>query len=196
MTVSPGVGVAHLLGEGENRFARRGHFAYEGGSHGDTWLALDLLFASPRRAQAAAGRLARALGGYRPDLVCGAMVGGALIGLWVAAELDAGFAYAEQRVSADQVLYAIPPETRARVRGKAVVLVDDAINSGMATRACLREIEAAGGRAVAVGCLIARDAAHLGRDLGLPLEALAELPWHTWSAAECPLCRSGQPLDR
>jgi orotate phosphoribosyltransferase len=92
MSVSLDPGIADLLGEGESRFARRGHFVYEGSAHGDTWLALDLLFASPRRAQAAASKLAGSLAAYRADLVCAPLVGGALMGQWAAAELDAGFA--------------------------------------------------------------------------------------------------------
>jgi len=56
-------------------------------------------------------------------------------------------------------------------------------------------IEAAGGRVVAVGTILARDAARLRRDLGLPVEVLADLPWQTWPASECLLCRAGLPID-
>jgi orotate phosphoribosyltransferase len=191
MSTSPEARVAELLGPRGSRFARRGHFAYEGGAHGDTWLALDLLFVDPRRARAAASRLAASLAAHAADVVCGPLVGGALAAQWVAAELDAGFAWAERAPSG----YLVPPETRALLRGRAVILVDDVINSGVATRACLREIEGAGGRPVAVGAWIARDAGRLRRELGLPVEVLAELPWQTWAAGECPLCRAGAALD-
>src|SRR5687768_3251211 len=73
-----------LLAEADiERFCRRGHVAYESGDHGDLWLALGLLFADPRRLRAAAGRLAERLRRYEPEVVCGPLVGGALVGQWV-----------------------------------------------------------------------------------------------------------------
>jgi hypothetical protein len=30
---------------------------------------------------------------------------------------------------------------------------------------------------------------------GLPVEALAHLPYNVWTPTDCPLCRSGTPLE-
>jgi len=180
---NPWVAIDHLLGEEEGRFVRLGHFAYEGGDHGDTWLALDLLFARPRRAQAAAARLAAALAVHRAALVCGPLVGGALLGQLIAAELDAGFVYGEPRpADRGEVAYIIPPESRRRLAGRTVIVVDDVINAGSATRACIREIEAAGGRVVAAGSLIIRDATALRELLGLPATVRSARPASRWAA--------------
>jgi hypothetical protein len=51
--------------DGLGAFARTGHFAYESGDHGDTWLALDLLLADPRRLRGAAERLGSGCGPSR-----------------------------------------------------------------------------------------------------------------------------------
>jgi orotate phosphoribosyltransferase len=186
---------AGLLGSDElGSFVRAGHFAYESGDHGDTWLALELLFADPRRLQRAAARLAERLRPYGADLVCAPLVGGALVGQWVAHELNAAFVFAEAEGGAR---YRVPPGMRAALAGRTVVLVDDAINAGSATGACLREVQSLSGRVAALASLIVRDsaAAGLSSRLGVPLEALLAIPWSIWPAAECPRCRSGVPLD-
>ena len=76
--------------------ARRGHFRLESGHHGDLWLDLELLCLHPKRIQPFVAELARRLGTYRIDAVCGPLVEGAFVGLMVANELDVEFFYAEQ----------------------------------------------------------------------------------------------------
>jgi orotate phosphoribosyltransferase len=191
------LGDAGLLGSDEvGPFVRAGHFAYESGDHGDTWLALELLFADPRRLQRAAARLAERLRPYGAELVCAPLVGGALVGQWVAHELNAAYVFAEAEAEAG-ARYRVPPGMRAALADRTVVVVDDAINAGSATGACVREVQSWGGRVAALGSLIVRDsaAADLSSRLGVPLEALLAIPWSVWPAAECPRCRSGTPLD-
>src|SRR5687768_5573384 len=78
------------------RFLRRGHFAYEGGDHGDAALALELLFADPRRLQRGATELGRRLERLDAAVTCGPLIGGALVAQLVAAELGTTFVYAER----------------------------------------------------------------------------------------------------
>lgn len=179
------------------RFRQMGHYRYESGDHGDTWLALDLLFANPRRLQRAAARLAEKLVPYAPDLICGPLIGGALVGQWVAYELDAAFVYAEPQTTSDSadVSYTVPVGLRRLVSGKRVIVVDDAINAGSAVRACAREIEELGGRVVAVAGLLVRTPGGLDQRANLPpVEYLVGVPWSIWPPADCPLCRAGVPL--
>ena len=181
------------------RFVHRGHFVYESGDHGDTWLALDLLFAAPRRLRRAAARLAEKIRLHAPDLVCGPLVGGALVGQWVAHELDVPFVYAEPRpgTASTQCAYAVPPWLRPTVRGKHAVVVDDAINAGAATLASVREIGDLGGTVATVAALLVRapGTPEMLARRGLEVEYLVGLPWNTWHAADCPLCRSRVPID-
>jgi orotate phosphoribosyltransferase len=191
---------AGLLGpEGIAQLVRRGHFAYESGDHGDVWLALELLFRDPRRLQPLAALLAQRLRAQQADLVCAPLVGGALVGLGVAHELGLAYAYAERHPPSPghSARYALPPALRAGLAGKRVIVVDDAINAGSAAAACVREVAACGGRAVALAALVVRESApaELARSLALPVEALLAVPWQIWPADGCPRCRSGQPLD-
>ena len=179
------------------RFRQAGHFVYESGDHGDTWLALDLLFADPRRLRRAAARLAEKLTPHSPELICGPLNGGALVGQWVAYELDVAFVYAAPQPRSDGVTatYAIPSALQPLVPGRRAIVVDDAINAGSAVRACRSEIEKHAGRVVGVASLLARTPSVL--DLWIPhvpVEYLVGVPWNIWSPVECPLCRSGVPL--
>ena len=177
---------------------RRGHFAYESGDHGDTWLALDLLTADPRRLRAVARRLAAALRPFAPAVVCGPLTGGAFAGLLVAEELGAGFVPAERRPVPDlPVCYGLPSALRPVVAGTRVAIVDDAVNAGSATLATHAAVAVEGGETVVVGALVARTpgAAELLTGHGLQLVALAGLPFALWPASCCPLCATGVPFE-
>jgi len=180
-------------------FLRRGHFVYESGDHGDTWLALELLFADPDRLDRAAGELAERLVAHRPDFVCGPVTGGALLAQSVARALGAGFVYAEREGpgGASPRRYVVPPAVRGALAGKRVAIVDDAINAGAATRACIVEIEALGGTVVALASWVVRADAgdELAALLGHPIASLHALRWNKWPARDCPLCRAGQAVS-
>jgi orotate phosphoribosyltransferase len=180
-------------------FLRRGHFVYESGDHGDTWLALELLFADPDRLDRAAGELAERLAGHRPDFVCGPVTGGALLAQGVARALGTGFVYAEREApgGSSPQRYVVPPAVRPALAGKRVAIVDDAINAGAAARACVVEIEALGGTVVALACWVVRADAgdELAALLGHPIASLHALSWSMWPASDCPLCRAGHAIS-
>jgi orotate phosphoribosyltransferase len=195
----------HVTGAGDDNtsiaeegphFVRTGHFQYESGDHGDTWLTLELLFVDPQWLRRAAERLCERLGGFSADVVCGPLVGGALVAQPVAEMLGARFVYAERRPHATGAEYVIPPAARAALAGTRVLIVDDVINAGSATVACAREVRAAGGELVAAASLILRSGAEgpVGDLIGAPIECLHSVRWNTWPADACPLCQKGDPL--
>jgi orotate phosphoribosyltransferase len=188
---------AGLLDEGGSAaFLRRGHFVFESGDHGDAWLELERLFVQPRRMLAAAGALAEKLRAHRPDLVCGPVIGGALVGQWVAAALNVPFVYAERHVTVDGVQYVVPPGVRDVVKGARPAIVDDVVNAGSAALATARALRALDATVVALGVLIARASSVLPITTfaGMPVERLATLDWNLWPAASCPLCVAGVPM--
>ncbi len=177
-------------------FVRTGHFQYESGDHGDTWLTLELLFVDPQWLRRAAERLSQRLRAISAEVVCGPLVGGALVAQPVAELLGARFVYAERRPLATGAEYVIPPAARATLAGTRVLIVDDVINAGSVTVACAREVRAAGGELVGVASLILRNGAEgpLGDTVGVPIECLHSVRWNVWPASSCPLCQKGEPL--
>lgn len=73
--------------------ARRGHFRFESGHHGELWLDLDRLFVRPARVAPFVDLLAELVAAYRVDAVCGPLTGGGFVAYELAARLDVGFCY-------------------------------------------------------------------------------------------------------
>jgi orotate phosphoribosyltransferase len=171
--------------------ARRGHFAYESGHHGDLWLELDALFLHPRRVAPFCAELARRLAPHGAEVVCGPLIGGAFVAQAVATELGAELCWAEAGA------YRIPDALRPGLAGKRVALVDDAVNAGHATRATLADLRACGAELAALGALlVSHDTAErLAAGEGVPLESIATLSSGLWTPDECPRCAAGEPLS-
>jgi orotate phosphoribosyltransferase len=192
------MGVGTELGEVERALveavgASRGHFVYESGYHGDLWLDLDGLFVDARRARGWAAALAERAAACRPEFVCGPLTGGAFVALPLAAEIGAGFVFAERSVSpTGAVTYRLPESLRGVLRGRRVLLVDDAVNAGSAWRGTLADLEDCGAELAGFAALLTLGdaAAQIAEQYGVPLFALAALEREMWTPEECPICRS------
>ena len=172
--------------------ARKGHFRFESGHHGDLWLELDALFLRPQRLGRFAEELARRLSAHRVDAVCGPLVGGAFLAEMIATALDVEFSY-----SARATGYRLPVALRDAVHGRRVAVVDDVINAGSAVRGTLADLQDCGATPVAIGALLVlgSPAAELAAERGLPLETIASRPNLLWPPSDCPLCAAGLPLE-
>ncbi len=182
--------------------ARRGHFRLESGHHGDLWLDLELLCLRPRRIQPFVAELARRLGAYRIDAVCGPLVEGAFVGLMVANELDVEFFYAEQFSKPKgselfPVTYQLPTALRQRINGKRVAIVNDVINAGSAVRGTYFDLKSCGADTVALASLLTLGDApkSLADEWNIDLITIGSQPNSIWKPDECPLCAEGTALD-
>jgi orotate phosphoribosyltransferase len=175
----------------------RGHFRYESGDHGDLWLGLDRLLVDVGRTRRFASALAERATACRAAAVCGPLTGGAFVAQLLAGELGADFVFAERLVSADgSIRYRVPDELRPIVRGRPVLLVDDAVNAGSALLSMRQDLLACGARPVGLASLfILGDAADLiAAESGVPFHHLVRLERRLWSPGSCSLCASGIPL--
>jgi orotate phosphoribosyltransferase len=182
--------------------ARKGHFRFESGHHGDLWLELDPLYVHLGRLRPFAAALARRLTVHAPEAVCGPLVGGAFLAQMVAQELAVEFYFAEQFTRPDSnglfpIGYHIPNALRPSVRDKRVAVVDDVINAGSAVRGAFADLQACGARPVAIGALLVLGSptAEFASRMGTPLENLTYLPNTLWEPSACPLCAAGAPLE-
>ena len=167
---------------------RTGHFIYESGHHGDTWLDLDALIARPARLADLSRRLAERLRTVVADMVCGPLEGGAFVAHWIAHELHLRFAYASRAVTPDGPRYAVP--NGFPIAGQRVILVDDAINVGSAALATARALADRGAEVTAVAGLLlcTPQGAAVGEALEVPQAYLVEIPRTTWTPGDCPHC--------
>jgi len=183
---------------------RDGHFQLESGHHGELWLDLDTLFLRPARLVPFVADLARRLAhAVDPDAVCGPLLGGGLIASAVATLLDVELYVAEPLARADgggelfRARYAVPEETRSRLRGRRVAVLDDVMNAASAVRATVSDVRAAGADVIAIGALLVlgSSAAGYAEREGFELVHAAAIPNRIWEPHACPLCAAGRPLE-
>jgi orotate phosphoribosyltransferase len=182
--------------------ARRGHFRYESGHHGELWLDLDRLFVDPRGVAPLARELAARLARREVEAVVGPLAGGAFLAQMIATELGVNFAYAAPAPSAPSdalfsVAYRLPPTVAPLLKGRRVAIVDDAVNAGSALRGTFRALTEAEAKPAALGALVVLGDAILPflEEEGVALERLASRPNPLWTPSECPLCARGIPLS-
>ena len=176
----------------------RGHFLYESGHHGDLWLDLDSLFHDPRGTHEWARGLAKRVMTCEPEVVCGPLTGGAFLAQALALELGVSFAHTERVEEAGgRVRYRIPDNLMARLEGKRVLVVDDAVNAASACRATVHALQHCGALTVGLACLfdLGEAAGILAESLDVELTAVAKLERNLWLPEECPQCQAGTQLE-
>jgi orotate phosphoribosyltransferase len=190
---SPRAGTSLL----EAAATQRGHFIYESGHHGDLWLDLDALLVNARRARGWATALGQRAAVCQPQIICGPLTGGALIAQSMAAELDAGFVFAERlTLPSGATRYHVPVSLRETLHDKRVLLVDDAINAGSAVLATLADLIDCGARLAGLASLITlgQAAPQIAEQHDVPFYTLLSFERQMWQPDRCPLCDSGVPL--
>jgi len=181
---------------------RRGHFRLETGHHSALWLALDPLFAAPRRIEPLVATFANALRPYAVAVVCGPLLGGAFLAQLVAHALGVEFCFTERVMPTPagglyEARYRLPLAFADRVRGKRLALVDDVMSAGSALRGTYAELQAHGAAPVVAGALLVLGStgADFFAQRGVAVEAFARDEYELWLPANCPLCAGGQPLE-
>lgn len=182
--------------------ARRGHFHLESGYHSDLWFTLDALFVAPHEIAPRVAALSELLKPYSVNAVCGPLLGGAFLAHSVAAHMGLRFYFTQQaQAETDDALFAaqyrLPAELRGRVKGERVAIVDDCISAGSSVRATAAELTEAGAEVLVIGTmlLLGNEAVEYFSSRGVALVALSRQAFNLWPPAECPLCRTGTPLE-
>ncbi len=126
-----------------------------------------------------ATELAERLRPHEPDVICGPLVEGAFVGLFVADTLQIEFVYAERQIKRDASLlypakYRIP-ETLRNLENRRVAIANDVINAGSAVRGALFDLEACGASVVALGALLVlgSHAGELAESAAIPLARIS-----------------------
>lgn len=182
--------------------ARRGHFLMESGHHADLWLEVEQLCYDTEPVRQGAEDLARRLDSHEFDAVCGPLVEGAFVALFVADRLEVPFTYStlagnDAGAGLYRMKYRVPGGLRARLAGQRVVVVNDVISAGSAVRATIVDLRALGASPVGIATLavLGTHAPQLAAEYGCWLETLLTVPNEIWEPAACPMCARGEPLE-
>ncbi len=179
-----------------------GHFDYGNGYHGRVYLNPHQLFRQPSTIWRFAQDLLDVLPAdllAQTEIVAGPVTGGALLAHTIAGLLDG-----RRSLTHPPCLFApftVDPADGLRLRafyarqmaGRRVLLADDVRNTGKTFERCKALVEAAGGTVLATVEIYDRLEAVV--DLGVPNFSLAGYrASENYPAADCPLCRAGQPV--
>jgi len=181
--------------------SREGHFLMESGHHGSLWLQLDALFLRPEAIDPLVDGLTEMLKPLSADVVCGPLLGGAVLSYQVAARLKATFVYSARTAHVPGEMYSasyeVPTAQRPALQGARVIVVDDVVNAGSASRSTLTAVRQAGGEPVGLAALLqlGDGATALASSAQLPFFALEAWPSPLWEPAACPKCTAGLTLD-
>lgn len=182
---------------------RRGHFRLESGYHGGLWLDLDGLFSRPRQVAPFVARLSDQLRPHEPNLVCGPLLGGALLAQSVATALNIDFCFTRPELTERgpglfKARYRLPATFHTGVSGRRVAIVDDVMSAGSSLRATFAELRAHRAIPVTVGALVVLGTVgerHFVEEQQLPVQAVIRDTFELWPEAECPFCAQGMPLE-
>ncbi len=182
---------------------RDGHFDYGNGFHGRVYVNPHQLFRYPSTIWRLAQDLLDVLPGdllQQTEVVAGPATGGALLAHTVAGLLDGRRALTHAPCSfapftiidGNAVLKTFYAQ---QMVGRRVLLTDDVRNTGKTFEQCAALVRKAGGTVLATVEICDRMEALA--DAGVPNYALAEYRApENHPAAQCPMCRAGDPVTR
>ena len=166
-----------------------GHFRLSSGRHSNEYWEKFWVLQHPRHVQTLCGEIARRFQDDVVDVVLGPTTGGILLAFETARQMGLPALYAEKE-DGERMLrrgLTLPPRTR-------VLIVDDIMTTGGATRECLEL--AAKHEAIVVGTAVLVDRSGGTVALGSRQEALLTVQAQTFAPEECPLCAQNIPMHR
>jgi orotate phosphoribosyltransferase len=164
-----------------------GHFLLSSGMHSPTYVQCAQLLQYPSHAAGVGAAIAQRFASARPQAVIGPAYGGMIVSHEVARALGGRALFAERLDGRFELRRQF-----AIGSGERVLVVEDVVTTGAATREVKRLVERHGGIIVGIGAIVDRSAGPLGFDC--PFEALAELEAPAYIVGMCDLCRAGVPL--
>ena len=171
---------------------RDSHIVYTSGRHGSAYVNKDAVYPHTERVRELCGLMAELARPLGAEVVCGPAMGGIILAQWTGHHLALPAVYAEK---ASEGGMALRRGYDALARGRRVLVVEDVVNTGGSLADAIRAVRAAGGTVVGATALCNRGGV-TAADLDIPvLHALLELSLDSWTAEECPLCRSAVPVN-
>jgi orotate phosphoribosyltransferase len=175
------------------------HFVGVSGRHFDTYLVKDILYA--RTAQAS--RVGEIFASRNQDLdieaVAGPALGGIVLSQWTAFHLS--------RLKGREIYSVYTDKTRENgqalgrgygdiVAGRKTLVLEDSVRTGGTVQKVMGAVRAKGGEIAAVSVMMnVTPGLVTEATFGVPFRALVDFPVPSYTAAECPMCKCGVPIN-
>jgi orotate phosphoribosyltransferase len=165
-----------------------GHFRLSSGLHSPNYVQCARLLEHPRNAKALGDALAAAITVPDVQRIVAPALGGVIIGYTVAEAMSVPMIFTERK-DGEMVLrrgFAIGDAKRC-------IVVEDVVTTGKSTMETVRAIEREGGAVVGFASILNRSGK--ANPFDRPYAALMQMNLETWPETDCPLCKSGVPVD-
>jgi len=176
-----------------------GHFVGTSGIHINTYVNKDALYTHPKETSRVCELMALAVKDIDVDVVVGPAMGGIILSQWTAFHLskiknkEILAIYTEKNKEGVQVF------TRGYdkvVKGKNVLLVEDAPTTGGSAKKVVDIVNRAGGKVVAVSVMVNKNQKEVTSEFfGAPFFPLAEVGMQSYEAKDCLMCKNGVPIN-
>lgn len=175
------------------------HFVYTSGKHGSVYVNKDALYPHTEFSSKVGEMFAQKNNEFEVDVIVAPALGGIILSQWTAFHLsklkgkEIFGVYTEKDAEKNQVF------TRGYdkfVAGKNVLVIEDLTTTGGSVLKVVNSVKAAGGKVVAVSVMVNRNPDAVNADMmGAPFNALGVLKAEAFDEKDCPMCKSGVPIN-
>jgi orotate phosphoribosyltransferase len=184
------------------KIVRDTHVVYSSGRHGSTFINKDALYVHVQAISKLCKLMAADYDANQIDVVIGPTMGGAVLAQWMAYHLNNARskgetlpAFAEKIGEGEDKRFVIKRGYDSFIPGKSVVVVDDLLTTGGSALKVIKSVKELKGNVIAVSVICNRGRVE-PRDLdNVPIHALANVAFDSFSEEECPLCKEGVPIN-
>jgi orotate phosphoribosyltransferase len=175
------------------------HVVYTSGKHGTAYVNKDAVYPHTEATSKLCEGFAQHFAHKDVEVVIAPSIGGVILSQWTAYHLtkilgrEVLGVYAEKDGEGG---FVIKRGYDKICKGKKVLVVEDVVTTGGSIKKVIEATRAIGGEVVGLGVLCNRGGI-TPEDVANPPElyALANVKMDAWDEAECPMCKSGMPIN-
>lgn len=182
------------------------HIVYTSGKHGSVYINKDALYPHTEMTSDVGKMFAEKFKIADIDVVAAPAVGGTILTQWTAYHLSKMkkkeiFSVYTEKDKGTTASAAESEQIFRRgydkfIKGSKVLVLEDLTTTGMSVKKTVDAVRKTGGEVVAVCVMVNRDPEHVNSGfIGAPFSALGVLKASAYDEKDCPLCKTGVPIN-
>ena len=178
------------------------HFVYSSGRHSSVYINKDALYLHTGLISQLCQHMAAPYTPEDIDVVVGPVLGGIVLSQWVTHHLNERrkssetlAVYAEKEGDGPDKQFVLRRGYDTYIAGKNVLVVEDVLTTGGSVRLVVDLVRHYGGNVVGISALCNRGNVQPEDVGGVPIHSVIAITLQTYTAAECPFCQQGVPVN-